>query len=228
MQHAHEPGAAPGDIGRRVARRRAELGLSREEVAAHAGMAAGYVAYVEEHPPLLSRWSLNRLADALRTSPEHLLGADSEVPPGTASTAVPAPELRTLSTAECQALIAPGGVGRIAFTVPGGPAPTVLPVNYAVADAAIVFRTSACGVIATHLPDAASFQVDRLDGAMSEGWSVLVSGRAERVGAGDGPPAVPVRSWAGADRDTVVRVVPVTISGRRITARGAPDGGPAA
>ncbi|MFJ7271335.1 helix-turn-helix domain-containing protein [Streptomyces sp. NPDC099050] len=36
------------DLGRRVAARRTELGLSREDVALRAGSAESYIAYVEE------------------------------------------------------------------------------------------------------------------------------------------------------------------------------------
>ncbi|MFI8458550.1 helix-turn-helix domain-containing protein [Kitasatospora sp. NPDC085464] len=39
--------AHPGDTGRRVTERRQQLGLSREEVAERAGVAVGYVEFVE-------------------------------------------------------------------------------------------------------------------------------------------------------------------------------------
>ena len=50
------------------------------------------------------------------------------------------PGLEPLDEAECLRLIAPGGIGRIAFT--GRYGLTVLPVNYKLHDGAIVFRTS--------------------------------------------------------------------------------------
>ncbi|GAA4947553.1 hypothetical protein GCM10023224_34040 [Streptomonospora halophila] len=212
-----------GDLGRRVARRRAELGLSRDQVAESAGMDPGYVAYLEEHPGSLSRQALYRLAQALHTSPEQLLGADTDTPPGHAATAAPDPAIRPLGTRECLELIGPGGVGRVAFTETAGAAPLVLPVNYTLSEGAVVFRTAAGGVIARHTPGPMSFQVDRLDGGTSEGWSVLATGRAETV---DDEARLArlrahhtVRPWAGGERDVWVRFEPERITGRRVGGR---------
>ncbi|WP_017594143.1 helix-turn-helix domain-containing protein [Nocardiopsis potens] len=209
-----------GDFCRRAAQRRRELGLTREEVAQRAGMAPGYVAYLEEHPPLLTRRSLHRLAQALSTSPDHLLGADTEAPPGAGGTVLPRPELRTLTRRECDELIAPGGVGRFAFAPHGGGPPTVLPVNYAVVRGDVVFRTGAEGVIAAHLPGRASFEVDRIDDAVNEGWSVLLTGRALPVRDARDVLRLrgltPVRPWAGGEREAYVRMVPEKVTGRRI------------
>ncbi|SDH96608.1 Helix-turn-helix domain-containing protein, partial [Sinosporangium album] len=44
-----EHSKAPGDIGRRVARRREDLGLTREQLAERTGMDPGYLAYLEEN-----------------------------------------------------------------------------------------------------------------------------------------------------------------------------------
>ncbi|PDP88700.1 DNA-binding protein [Glycomyces fuscus] len=212
-------GGAGGDIGRRVARRREELGLTHEELAQRAGMAPGYVAYLETHPPALSRSALYRLSRALHTSPDHLLGADTDTPPGAASTAAPRPHVRVLSPDECMELIGPGGVGRVAFAEEGG-APVVLPVNYAVVRGDVVFRTESDGLIADRARGPVAFEVDRLDGAMSEGWSVLLTGRGRVV---DDPEesasleeAAPVRPWAGGQREAHVRITPTGVTGRRI------------
>ena len=40
----------PGDLSKRVARRRAELHLSKAQVAARAGMSLRYLEYVERYP----------------------------------------------------------------------------------------------------------------------------------------------------------------------------------
>ena len=39
--------ARSGDLGRRVAERRREVGLTREDVAVRAGMSSGYLEYLE-------------------------------------------------------------------------------------------------------------------------------------------------------------------------------------
>ncbi|WP_255276608.1 pyridoxamine 5'-phosphate oxidase family protein [Actinomadura madurae] len=57
------------------------------------------------------------------------------------------PVLEELDRAECLRLISGGAIGRVAFD--DGEGPTVIPVNYAVADDAVVFRTSVSGGSAT-------------------------------------------------------------------------------
>ncbi|MCY9783440.1 pyridoxamine 5'-phosphate oxidase family protein [Nocardiopsis sp. EMB25] len=208
------------DLGRRAAARRKELGLTRQEVAERADMDPGYVAYLEEYAPRMTRPALYRLASALETTQDHLLGADTDVPPGATTTATLLPETFTLSPGRCMELIGPGGVGRIGFVVGEEAAPTILPVNYLVLDGTVVFRVASHGMIARHTPGDASFEVDRVDGAMSEGWSVLLTGRAEPVTeeaeANALAACAPVRPWAEGAHDLFVRLVPDRISGRRV------------
>jgi nitroimidazol reductase NimA-like FMN-containing flavoprotein (pyridoxamine 5'-phosphate oxidase superfamily) len=115
--------------------------------------------------------------------------------------------------------MSPGGVGRLGFY--GGERGTViLPVNYRMIGQDVVFRTSA----ESPLPmvtefDLVAFEVDHLDNALSEGWSVLFSGHAHQVldetelaqvqTLGDEP-------WAGGDRDSYIRLALSEVSGRRI------------
>ncbi|ASU86239.1 DNA-binding protein [Nocardiopsis gilva YIM 90087] len=226
MKTTHRPEHARGDLGRRVAHRRTELGLSREDVARRAGMHPGYVAYIEESPPQLTRAALHRLARALRTSAEALLGAESDAPPGCHPTYIADAELRELSREECLELIEPGGVGRLAFHVADETWPSVLPVNFAVVDGTVLLRTLAGGTIDRYARGDVGFEVDAIDGAMSEGWSVLVAGRARQV-SGSAElmailAAVPVRPWPGGDRATYVRIFPHRITGRRVRSRWAP------
>ncbi|GLU49533.1 hypothetical protein Nans01_38840 [Nocardiopsis ansamitocini] len=204
-----------------MAHRRIELGLTRPQLAERAGMALGYIDYLEHNPPNLSRAALNRLADALHTSPDSLLGAGFEEPAGSASTRIPDPRLCSLDSQECMELIGKGGVGRIAFTVAGDTAPTVLPVNFLIAGNGVVFRTAAHGMIAEHaIGIDVCFETDRLDGATSEGWSVLITGRARAVRDTAELSALrataPVRPWAAGKRDLLVMIVPTKITGRRV------------
>lgn len=60
-----------------------------------------------------------------------------------------------------------------------------------------------------------------MDERLSQGWSVLISGTAERV---DDPAAVralaaraATEPWAGGDRPLWIRVRPGNVTGRRIT-----------
>ena len=210
----------PGDLSKRVARRRAELGLSKAQVAARAGMSLHYLEYVERYPARPGAAALRRLAAALQTTPAALLGAGTQAPPGYGRTAG-LPVVTKLMPTECRRLIAAGGVGRIAFGTTSGP--VVLPVNFAVVAGTIVIRTGEGTMIDGHADEQVAFEVDRIDEALRQGWSVLVRGRAHRVAH----PAelqhmqsdVALWPWPGGDRDIYVRIIPDTITGRRIESR---------
>jgi nitroimidazol reductase NimA-like FMN-containing flavoprotein (pyridoxamine 5'-phosphate oxidase superfamily) len=128
------------------------------------------------------------------------------------------PVLQTLTAAECYDLLSPGGVGRVAFTTADGP--VVLPVNYAMAGRTVIFRTAPDTLLAGYLDGPAGFEVDRLDEALSQGWSVLVTGRAVRVRSDAEVRQLErrtdIRPWAGGARDVYVRIIPRKITGRRI------------
>ncbi|WP_235965812.1 pyridoxamine 5'-phosphate oxidase family protein [Herbidospora solisilvae] len=124
--------------------------------------------------------------------------------------------LRTLTADECLALIAPGGVGRIAFTGAHGPA--ILPVNYRLDDGRIVFRTRTGGAmdddLRTNIDDleiVVAFEVDAIDPERQEGWSVLVQGPC-RHAAGE-----PGGSWVEG-RDHLITIRPQRVTGRRLEA----------
>jgi transcriptional regulator with XRE-family HTH domain len=214
-----EPGARAGDLARRVRERRLELGLSYEEVAKRAGMAPGYLEYLEGTVTALSYGSLLRLAAALQTTPERLGGAGIDRPPA----ATRSPLLDGLDEAESVRRLEGGGVGRIVFV--GEEGPTALPVSFALLDGDVVFRTSEQGAIARALePEGVSvgFEVDHIDDALREGWSVLVHGRAERIRDDaelERARTLGIEPWSGVDRSVYVRVTTSSITGRRIRAR---------
>ena len=207
----------PGDLGRRLSCRREELQLSRRQLAELAGMSVPYVEYLETHPATPTQAALRQLAAALRTTPQTLLGAGASEPPGRAGPSGH-PVLQTLTAAECYDLLSPGGVGRVAFTAADGP--VVLPVNYAMVGQTVIFRTAPDTLLTGYLDGPAGFEVDRLDEALSQGWSVLVTGRAVRVTSEAEVRHLAqhagVRPWAGGARDVYVRIIPRRITGRRI------------
>jgi nitroimidazol reductase NimA-like FMN-containing flavoprotein (pyridoxamine 5'-phosphate oxidase superfamily) len=134
------------------------------------------------------------------------------------------PVLEDLDETECLRLITPGGIGRIAYT--GRYGPTVIPVNYRLHAGTIVFRTAQdsptdedlrTGI--AHAEYKVAFEIDEIDLAAREGWSVLVQGplhhvesdseRAEVLQAG-------VETWPRGERELFLRIVPSRITGRRI------------
>jgi uncharacterized protein len=131
-------------------------------------------------------------------------------------------ELDVLDEATCLELLASVPVGRLGFVSRG--APVVLPVNHAVHDGCVVFRTA----IGSKL-DAAErddrpkvvYEADAVEGDVEGGWSVVVHGRMEpvldlieqakleRLG---------LRTWAeDPSRRRWLRIRPERITGRRIT-----------
>ncbi|MFI7034783.1 helix-turn-helix domain-containing protein [Microbispora rosea] len=208
--------ARPGDLGRRITYHRKKLGLSREQVAERAGMATGFVEYLEQRPSSLTQGVLLRLAAALETTADELLGGTTDRPPG-GGPAAAYPVLRALEPRECLRLVAPGGVGRVAFT--GSTGPVVLPVNYTIHRGNVVFRTRLGGSIGEGALESATtmigFEVDHIDEARREGWSVLIQGPACPV-APDELLVPGLEPWPGGDRGLYIRIVPRHITGRRI------------
>lgn len=126
--------------------------------------------------------------------------------------------LRTLSPAECFALLEGGGIGRVGFAATDGI--MMFPVNYAAIGKTVIFRTAPDTLLAAYAEGQVSFEVDSLDQARREGWSVLVHGHAHKVTDERTVKQIEDRMhlepWAGGARDVYVRIVPTRISGRYI------------
>jgi nitroimidazol reductase NimA-like FMN-containing flavoprotein (pyridoxamine 5'-phosphate oxidase superfamily) len=146
---------------------------------------------------------------------------DQPSPDGSAA----GPVLEHLDEAECLRLIAPGGIGRIAYT--GRFDLTVLPVNYKLHEGTIYFRSAeeshTVQDLRTGIKDAdyrVAFEVDDFDPATREGWSVLIQGPAYHLdGESEQADALTIglEAWPGGERDHFVRISPQRISGRRIS-----------
>ncbi|CAM5633790.1 hypothetical protein SHIRM173S_12464 [Streptomyces hirsutus] len=65
------------------------------------------------------------------------------------------------------------------MSTPDGPA--VVPVNYDVINGGIAFRTAPKSLPAAAAGSQVAFEVDHVEEAMSQGWSVLVAGHARMV-----------------------------------------------
>jgi uncharacterized protein len=125
-----------------------------------------------------------------------------------------------LTPEACTRLLAGEEVGRIAFAGDDG-YPVVLPVNYRLDGALIVFRTAE-GVKLEGVPlRRVAFEVDRLDPSMRTAWSVLVRGHATEVTSALGEPyeslrSAPLAPWAPGSKDHWVAVEIESITGRQI------------
>ncbi|MEU5046765.1 helix-turn-helix domain-containing protein [Streptomyces griseorubiginosus] len=218
-------GQGASDLGRRLAGRRGELGLTRQEVADRAGMDTGYLRYLEETPAAAPGvGTLLRLADALDTGVTVLTGGDVDLPPGRGRASRTAESVE-LGTDECWERLSTHGVGRLGMITAEGV--TILPVNYTVVDRVIVFRTAPDSLPGAVPGEQVAFEADHIDEVLRHGWSVLVRGLAREVTGSDEVRRLTERAysepWAGGRRDLWVRLDPVEITGRLIRER--PPGG---
>lgn len=206
------------DLGRRIREHRTRAGLSQQDAAAGAGMAASYLHYLETSPDASpTPAALARLAAALGTSTRAITGAGLDLPPGQQLPDA-RPLLEVLTAAECRAYLGSGGVGRFLFEQERGP--VALPVNFRMLGDDVVFRTApAAAERAGAAQQHVSFEVDHLDETLGEGWSVLISGHAHVVtepGELDQVRALGIEPWPGGSREIYIRIVPAVVTGRRI------------
>jgi transcriptional regulator with XRE-family HTH domain len=218
VEIAGTTGMHVGDLARRVTHRRTELGLSINKLADRAGIDAGYLAYFEKSTDTaLSGAALLRVAVALDTTPFALEGGQVDRAPGIGR-AGPKPILETLTTEQCEDHLSAGGIGRIVVSTGTGPA--AFPVNFVFTGGAIVFRTS--DGMTDSLAGLVAFEVDHIDEAMSEGWSVLARGHARLI---EDPAErlalayLEIEPWAGGARLNLVSIFPDELSGRVIVQR---------
>jgi uncharacterized protein len=129
-------------------------------------------------------------------------------------------DLETLTPAECLALLRAGNLGRIALRI--GESPVILPVNYALLDDDVVFRTDPGSKLSAALMRVlVAFEVDHADAATRSGWSVLVTGYVDEVRdlrTLDRVEALGLESWVTDGRDFIVRIKTRTMTGRRLAA----------
>lgn len=124
---------------------------------------------------------------------------------------------------ECLELMASDEIGRLA--VIDGARPLIFPVNYVLNGEDIVFRTAPGTKVEQGPRSPACFEIDSIDRPHRAGWSVLVTGRLEELTPYDSAHFVqaselPVHPWAAGVRDRLMRLVPATITGRRIRGTG--------
>lgn len=124
-----------------------------------------------------------------------------------------------LTIEECLSLLSGGVIGRVALSTPVGP--RIVPVNYAMYDDAIVFRTAPYSELGTYgWNNEVAFEVDHIDYERHQGWSVVVLGRAELV---EDPQELrdikqrwDPRPWAGGQRNLYMKLTRRDVTGRRL------------
>ncbi|HEX6514461.1 MAG TPA: pyridoxamine 5'-phosphate oxidase family protein [Nocardioidaceae bacterium] len=122
-----------------------------------------------------------------------------------------------MTVEECLDLLARGVIGRVAMATPMGP--RIVPVNYAMYEDTIVFRTTPYSELGTYGWNTdLAFEIDHLDYEAHQGWSVVAIGRAELVE--DPVDLQDIRAhwdptpWAGGRRHLYIRLRWRDVTGR--------------
>jgi nitroimidazol reductase NimA-like FMN-containing flavoprotein (pyridoxamine 5'-phosphate oxidase superfamily) len=131
----------------------------------------------------------------------------SELPPAT----------EELSLHTCWAMLRETPVGRLAVTTDEGP--DIFPINFVVDGGSIVFRTAAGTKLSAANRQRVAFEADGYDASLGTAWSVVVKGRAVPVATTDESidvHSLPLLPWQHGNKPWFIRIVPATVTGRRI------------
>lgn len=126
-----------------------------------------------------------------------------------------------LDRSECERLLATQQVGRLAVVVDRYP--MVFPVNFALDNGTVVFRAGDGTKLTAAQHQNVGFQVDQIDLVRRTAWSVLVTGMAEAVTdehdvtLAERTRSLPIEPFEAGRKEHWVRIIPASISGRRIT-----------
>jgi hypothetical protein len=128
-------------------------------------------------------------------------------------------DLHELDYRKCREMLGANVVGRVAVCLPEGP--QIIPVNYAVSEESIVFRTAPYTVLGQHAwKSRLAFEIDHLDYERQVGWSVVATGRGEMVDDEHELQGIRAfwdpRPWAGGVRLLYVRLRWERLTGRRL------------
>lgn len=123
-----------------------------------------------------------------------------------------------LDEATCWRLASRAGFGRVGFLLDGEV--MVLPVNVAVVDGRVVFRTAGSTTLARAGDGSAvAFETDHTDRVAESGWSVVIRGRlwdvTHRPETAEWHQLL-VRPWAPPPREVWMMIEPRAVTGRMI------------
>jgi hypothetical protein len=125
--------------------------------------------------------------------------------------------MTVLDTKTCLELLRAESVGRLAVAIHDHP--DIFPVNFVVDRGTVVFRTAeGTKLAAAVLGRGVAFEIDGLDDAERQAWSVVIKGRAvevERLQELFDVQGLPLFPWHASPKHRFVRIEPVEISGRR-------------
>lgn len=118
-----------------------------------------------------------------------------------------------LAKAQCWELLKGQVLGRLGVIYAGHP--EIFPVNYAVHNGSVVFRTAA----GTKLAGAANnaqvvFEIDGYEPRTERAWSVVLRGHAQEIAAPTDLGDLNLEPWQAGDKQHLVRINTLGLSGR--------------
>ena len=128
--------------------------------------------------------------------------------------------VENLSQEDCVTLLKSRNVGRIVFIDDIGPG--AVPVNYGVAGDEIILRVEENSSLRKLIQSPIGFEVDDIDQAQREGWSVLVRGNGREVALKDVPGLLNLvhedlpRPWVEGIHSHWLAIQAVSLTGRRL------------
>ncbi|MCY0903827.1 pyridoxamine 5'-phosphate oxidase family protein [Arthrobacter sp. H14-L1] len=129
------------------------------------------------------------------------------------------PDVEKLEQSECWQLLKDHVVGRLAVVVDGHP--DIFPVNYAVDNGSVVFRTSTGTKLQGALDNTpVAMEIDGYDARTELAWSVVLRGAAREVRRPEeltSANTASVEPWQGGPKDHVIRINTLNLSGRRFS-----------
>jgi nitroimidazol reductase NimA-like FMN-containing flavoprotein (pyridoxamine 5'-phosphate oxidase superfamily) len=127
-------------------------------------------------------------------------------------------QIEVLDRAECLALLASQRLGRLAVARNLDVGPHVVPVNYTMLRGSIVMRSSPGTKLTRLVTEPVTFEVDSFDPFLQIGWSVVVEGLAYETSDREiEVEEINFHPLLERQNSRWVRLVPRTITGRRIT-----------
>jgi uncharacterized protein len=135
--------------------------------------------------------------------------------------------VEVLTTQQCWELLSSVEVGRLAVAAAGDV--DIFPLNFAVDDGAIVFRTAeGTKLVEVVLAGRVAFEVDGYEPQRGRAWSVVVKGGTELLDKWNDiyrAQDLPLFPWNASPKERFVRIVPDVMSGRRFTVARTRGGG---
>lgn len=134
----------------------------------------------------------------------------------TATTPDP-PVIESLSKAQCWELLKGQVVGRLAVVIDDHP--DIFPINYAVSNDQLVFRTAeGTKLHGTTNNSPVAFEIEGYEPQTEQAWSVVLRGFVLQIKASSGlaeAEKLILQPWQGGAKDHLMRILTLSLTGRR-------------